>query len=81
MGACEGIYLFLGGGGGHVYRCSLNSTVFLINCFFVAISSAHSKSERSVLALKTGPFRGVKYSPIFGSNVAHLNQGQYSPIS
>ena len=41
----------------------------------------HSKSERSVLALKTGPFRWVKYSPIFGSNLAPLNQGQYSPIS
>ena len=41
----------------------------------------HSKSERSVLALKTGPFRWVKYSPIFGSNLASLNQGQYSPIS
>ena len=41
----------------------------------------HSKSERSVLALKTGPFRWVKYSPIFGSNLAPLNQGQYSPVS
>ena len=41
----------------------------------------HSKSERSVLALKIGPFRWVKYSPIFGSNLAPLNQGQYSPIS
>ena len=41
----------------------------------------HSKSERSVWALKTGPFRWVKYSPIFGSNLAPLDQGQYSPIS
>ena len=41
----------------------------------------HSKSERSVLALKTGLFRWVKYSPIFGSNLAPLNPGQYSPIS
>ena len=39
------------------------------------------RSERSVLALKTGPFRLVKYSPIFGSNLAPLNLGQYSPIS
>ena len=39
------------------------------------------KSERSVLALKIGPFRWVKYSPIFESNLAPLNQGQYSPIS
>ena len=41
----------------------------------------HSKSERSVLALNIGPFRWVKYSPIFESNLAPLNQGQYSPIS
>ena len=41
----------------------------------------HSQSERSVLALKIGPFRWVKYSPIFGPNLAPLNQGQYSPIS
>ena len=41
----------------------------------------HSESERSVSALKTGPSRWVKYSPIFGSNLAPLNQGQYSPIS
>ena len=34
------------------------------------------KSERTVLALKVGPFRRVKYS-IFGS----LYQGQYSPIT
>ena len=34
------------------------------------------KSERTVLALKMGPFRRVKYS-IFGS----LYQGQYSPIT
>ena len=39
------------------------------------------KSERSVLALKIGPFRWVKYSPIFEYNLAPLNQGQYSPIS
>ena len=41
----------------------------------------HSKSERSVLAQKIEPFRWVKYSPIFESNLAPLNQGQYSPIS
>ena len=41
---------------------------------------SHCKSERSVLALKIGPFRWVKYSPIFESNLAPLNQGQYSPI-
>ena len=41
----------------------------------------HCKSERSVLALKIGPFQWVKYSPIFESNLAPLNQGKYSPIS
>ena len=40
----------------------------------------HSKTERSVLALKIGPLRWVNYSPIFESNLAPLNQGQYSPI-
>ena len=41
----------------------------------------HCKSERSVLiALKIGPFQWVKYGPIFESNSAPLNQGQYSPI-
>ena len=34
------------------------------------------KSERSVLALKMGLFWWVKYSPIFVSNLAPLNQGQ-----
>ena len=27
-----------------------------------------------------GPFRSLKYSPIFESNLAPLNQSQYSPI-
>ena len=40
----------------------------------------HCKSERSVFALKTGPFRWVKYSPIFESNLAPLNQGEYGAI-
>ena len=39
---------------------------------------SHRKSERSVLALKMGPFRGVKYDPIFESNLAPLKEGQYS---
>ena len=43
--------------------------------------AVHCKSERSVLTLKIGPIRWVKYSPIFGSNLAPLNQGQYSSIS
>ena len=34
----------------------------------------HRKSERSVLALNIGPFRWVKYSPIFESYLAPLNQ-------
>ena len=38
-------------------------------------------SERPVLALKMGPFRWVKYSPISESNLGPLNQGRYSPIS
>ena len=32
----------------------------------------HCKSERSVLALRMRPFRGVKYSPILESNLAPL---------
>ena len=40
----------------------------------------HCKSEKSV-TLKVGPFRWVKFSPIFESNLAPLNQGQYSPIT
>ena len=40
------------------------------------------KSERPVLALKMRLFRWVKYSPIFYSNLAALNQGQYTgPIT
>ena len=35
-------------------------------------SLIHRKSERSVLALKIGPFRWVKYSPIFESNLVPL---------
>ena len=41
----------------------------------------YCKSERSVLAQKIGPFRWVKYSPIFESNLAPLNQRQCSPVS
>ena len=41
----------------------------------------HCKSESSVLALNLGPFRWVKYSPIFESNLAPVNQRQYSPIT
>ena len=41
----------------------------------------HSKSERSVLALKIGPFRWVKYSPFFESNLAPLNQSQYVQLA
>ena len=44
---------------------------------YVPLAASHCKSERSVLALKMGPFRWIKYSPIyfwvlFGS----LYQGQ-----
>ena len=35
-------------------------------------SKVHCKSERSVLAVKMWPFRWVKYSPIFESNLAPL---------
>ena len=34
-----------------------------------------------LLALKMGPFRWGKYSPIFESNLAPLNQGQCSTIT
>ena len=53
-------------------------------CFRVRIRvmlGLHCKSERSVLAQKIAPFRWVKYSPIFESNLAPLNQGQCSPVS
>ena len=32
---------------------------------YVPLAASHCKSERSVLALKMGPFRGIKYSPIY----------------
>ena len=35
----------------------------------------HCKSERSILALKIGPFRWVQYSPIFESNLSPLKSG------
>ena len=35
----------------------------------------------SCFSLKVGPFRCVKFSPIFESDSAPLNQGQYSPIT
>ena len=62
----------------HIQRQQFSFTKTSIK---MSLKILHSKSERSVLALKTGPFRWVKYSPIFGSNLATLNQGQYSPIS
>ena len=40
----------------------------------------HCKSERSLFALKIGPFRWLKYSPIFESNLTPLNQGEYRAI-
>ena len=62
----------------HIQRQQFSFTKTSIK---MSLKIVHSKSERSVLALKTGPFRWVKYGPIFGSNLATLNQGQYSPIS
>ena len=53
-------------------------------CFRVRIRvrlGLHCKSERSVLAQKIGPFRWVKYSPIFESNLAPLNQRQCNSVS
>ena len=41
-------------------------------------SLIHRKSERSVLALKIGPFRWVKYSPIFESNLVPLTRANTS---
>ena len=46
-----------------------------------AHTCVYTLNQKDVLALKIGPFRWVKYSPIFGSNLAPLNQDQYSPIS
>ena len=46
--------------------------VFIILC-------THSKSKRSVLAPKMGPFRWVKYSPIFGAKRAHFEWGRFGP--
>ena len=42
-------------------------------------SLVHSKSKRSVLAPKMGPFRWVKYSPIFGAKRAHFEWGRFGP--
>ena len=39
----------------------------------------HSKSKRSVLAPKMGPFRCVEYSPIFRAKVAHLDWSRFGP--
>ena len=41
-------------------------------------SLIHRKSERSVLALKIGPFRWVKYSSIFESNLVPLTRANTS---
>ena len=41
-------------------------------------SLIHRKSERSVLALKIEPFRWVKYSPIFESNLVPLTRANTS---
>ena len=40
-----------------------------------------SQVNSDLLALKMGPFRWGKYSPIFESNLAPLNQGQCSTIT
>ena len=53
----------------------------LICCVVDKRVSIRCKAERSGLALKMGPFRWVKYSPILKSNLAALNQGQCSPIT
>ena len=49
--------------------------------YFSFRAQAHCKWEKSVLALKMEPFGRVKYSPIFESNLASLNQDKYSPIT
>ena len=49
--------------------------------YFSFSAQAHCKWEKSVLALKMGPFGRVKYSPIFESNLASINQDKYSPIT
>ena len=56
--------------------CSLARTFNLTLKTLSNGSGVHCKSERSVLALKMRLFWGVKYSPIFVSNLAPLNQGQ-----
>ena len=58
-----------------------NTLVLAVSQLSAFLVEVHSKSERSVLGLKIGPFRWVKFSPILESNLAPLNQGQYSPIS
>ena len=67
----------------YTFQTNIAYTAF-IESVYVAVPLIliilHSKSE-TVLALKIGPFRWLKYSPIFESNLAPSNQGQYSPIS
>ena len=44
-------------------------------------ASVYTVNQKDLfLALKIGPFRWVNYSPNFESNLAPLNQGQYTPI-
>ena len=76
-----------------IFTSSMNHYEVLITIFLPMVTlrqpvknknqlrTLHSTSERSVLALEIVPFRWVKYSPIYESNLAPLNQGQYSPIS
>ena len=57
-----------------------NTLLLAVSQLSAFLVELHSKSERSVLALNIGPFRWVKFSPILESNLAPLNQGQYSAI-
>ena len=57
-----------------------NLSAQFVNQLHATRITYHCKSERSVFALKIGPFRWLKYSPIFESNLTPLNQGEYRAI-
>ena len=50
------------------YLLGLTLVFFMSNLISSYVVIYHCKSERSVLAVQIGPFRRVKFSPIFGGS-------------
>ena len=64
------------------YLKGLTLSFFMPNLVSSYVVIYHCKSERSVLAVQIGPFRWVRFSPIWGGVLCGpLNQGPYSPIT